>query len=196
MDEAPAGSSSGTPTQGTGDADLARADAAAVVAANGIIDQLLDSFVENLGYTRLRRSGSGNFSQDPREPTQVVIDTIRSAPRGTFDGLNGLYQYAQDGRTGQREDASSFMTIVNFKDSKSQPGQGDKDALMYSNLMAAAMDMGDLADKWGTKVPAWAVGAAARALKDAAYEAHAALILSEPGPEPGSPADLRISDEG
>ena len=60
--------------------------------------------------------------------------------------------------------------------------------------MAAAMDMVDLAADWGSKVSAWAVGTEAQALKDAAYEAHAALVLSMPGDEPGSVEDLRTSD--
>ena len=43
MNETRTGTSSGTPTQDTGDGELARADAAAVVAAKKIIDSLLDS---------------------------------------------------------------------------------------------------------------------------------------------------------
>ena len=185
MNETPAGTSSGTPTQDTGDGKLARADAAAVVAAGALISKLLTTYTQ-----------AGRHMQDVTETDDVKITYAamskaeQSDLQDTLMGLAELNRREQFGNLGA---TSSFVAIANFKDSKSKPGVGDKDAVGYSNLMAAAMDMGDLADKWGSKVPAWAVGTEAQDLKDAAFNAHAALVGSMLDDEP-SAADLLMRD--
>jgi hypothetical protein len=163
MNEAPTGTSSGTPTQSAGDGELARADAAAVVATGTIIDKWNDMFAM--------------LDVPSESEVRAVLVTGQAALREWV----------------------GFETLLSFKASASKPGEGDKDALMYSNLMGVAIKLlrwsAHIASRQGTST-GWMFTNEAQALKDAAYEAHQALIQSEPGPEPGSAEALKTSDEG
>jgi hypothetical protein len=173
-------------------ARLTTADREAVLAARDIIKQLLASVELKPGDDTL--DGSDASLRDEWRPTQVVLAALKTAGDGKwFLPLAGLRNYAA-GNYMWDDTESAFRTIADFKDSKSQPGQGDKDATAYSNLMAAALDMGDLANKWGAKVPAFAVAKSAKALKDAVFAAYNALARSKPGPAVGSPEALKTAD--
>jgi len=128
MNEAPTGTSSGTPTQSTGDGELARADAAAVAAVTTIVEK-----------------------------------------------TGGL----------------DLSVLSKFNNSTSEPGQGDKDAFMYTELMAKAIELVDLYSSPGH--PQFNVSHEAQALKDAAFKAHAALVGNMLDDEP-SDADLQMRD--
>jgi len=125
MDEAPTGTSSGTPTQSAGDGELARLDAAAVAAAAVIINK-----------------------------------------------TGGL----------------DLSVLSKFNNSTSTPGEGDKDAFMYTELMAKAMELQDLDD---TVLASLDVADEAQALKDAAFEAHA--IVADTRDDDAEP-DLQTTD--
>jgi len=187
MNEADVDVSVGTSTDAVADARvrLDTADGEAVLAANSIIDSLLGA-VEKVDLTDL--DGDTTESWEVTDEFRAAITTAeaRDLP------LAGILSYAEYGTMGGND--SAFVTIANFKDSKSQPGQGDKDALAYSNLMAAAMDMEDLADKWGTKVSAFEVTKDAKDLKDAVFAAYNALVKSKPGPAVGSAQALKTVD--